>query len=333
MKIAFFSTKSYDREYFEEYLPKTKHKITYFDNGLDLNTISLATGFDAICVFVNDKIPKALIKKLHGIGIKVIALRCAGFNNVDLEAANDMGIRVFRVPAYSPEAVAEHTIALIQTLNRKTHKAYNRVRENNFSIEGLTGMNLHLKTVGVIGTGAIGKALCRILLGFCCEVIAYDPFENPEVKKMGVRYLSLLDLLRESDIISLHCPLTPGTKHLINQKTIGLMKKGVKLINTSRGALIDTKAVIKGLKNGQIGFLGIDVYEQEEKLFFKDLSEMVIHDDIIMRLMTFPNVLITGHQAFLTTEALQEISKITLDNLRDFEEGKEIKNEVKFEKQ
>ncbi|ERM82297.1 hypothetical protein P872_18580 [Rhodonellum psychrophilum GCM71 = DSM 17998] len=331
MKIAFYSTKSYDREYFEEYLPKTAHKITYFKNGLELNTVSLAAGFDAVCVFVNDKITKALIKKLHEIGIKAIALRCAGFNNVDLEAAKEFGIRVFRVPAYSPEAVAEHTIALIQTLNRKTHKAYNRVRENNFSIEGLTGMNLHRKKVGVIGTGAIGKALCRILLGFGCEVIAHDPFENPEIRAMGIRYVDLQELLKESDIISLHCPLTPESKHLINQKTIGLMKKGVKLINTSRGALIDTKAVIKGLKNGQIGFLGIDVYEQEEKLFFKDLSEMVIHDDVIMRLMTFPNVLITGHQAFLTTEALQEISKITLDNLSDFELGKEVKNEVEFQ--
>jgi len=331
MKIAFFSTKSYDREYFDEYAPKTNHKITYFESGIELSTVSLTSGFDAVCVFVNDKIPKTILKKLQENGVKAIALRCAGFNNVDLETAKKLGIRVFRVPAYSPEAVAEHTIALIQTLNRKTHKAYNRVRENNFSIEGLTGMNLHLKKVGVIGTGAIGKALCRILLGFGCEVIAYDPFENPEIKKMGIRYVDLSELLKESDIISLHCPLTPESKHLINQKTIGLMKKGVKLINTSRGALIDTKAVIKGLKNGQIGFLGIDVYEQEEKLFFKDLSEMVIHDDVIMRLMTFPNVLITGHQAFLTTEALREISKITLDNLTAFENKKDVKNEIEFQ--
>ncbi|WP_194778503.1 2-hydroxyacid dehydrogenase [Pararhodonellum marinum] len=331
MKVAFFSTKNYDKQHFNAYLSQTNHKIDYFEDYLSHHTINLCEGHEAVCIFVNDKLSRDIIEKLPEKGIKVIALRCAGFNNVDLEAARDHGLIVVRVPAYSPEAVAEHTVALILTLNRKTHKAYNRVRENNFSIEGLTGINLYGKKVGVIGTGAIGRAFCRIMMGFGCEVLAFDPYENEEVKQMGVKYLSKKDLMAKSDIISLHCPLTPDTHHLINEETIQWMKKGVKLINTSRGALIDTKSVIHGLKNGHIGFLGIDVYEQEEKLFFKDLSEIVIQDDVIMRLMTFPNVLITGHQAFLTEEALREITKITLDNLTDFEEGKPLKNEVKAE--
>jgi D-lactate dehydrogenase len=332
MKIAFFSTKSYDKVYFDDYLSKTNHEITYFGDNLTLDTVSLSDGYDALCVFVNDKINAKLVDKLAQMGIKVIALRSAGFNHVDLEAAAKKGLKVLRVPAYSPEAVAEHAVALILTLNRKTHKAFNRVRENNFSIEGLSGFNLHGKTIGVIGTGKIGVAFCRIMLGFGCKVLAFDPFPNEEAKKMGVKYVGKEKLLKESDIISLHCPLTPETKHLIDKASIDMMKKGVKIINTSRGALIDTKAVIWGLKTTHIDFLGIDVYEQEEKLFFKNLSEEVIQDDVLMRLMTFPNVLITSHQAFLTKEALQEITKITLDNLTAFEEGKELENEVVFKK-
>ncbi len=332
MKIAFFSTKSYDKVYFNAYLPKTNHQITYFEDYLNLDTVSLSDGYDAVCVFVNDKITSKLIDKLHQKGIKVIALRSAGFNHVDLEAAEKRGIKVLRVPAYSPEAVAEHTVALILTLNRKTHKAFNRVRENNFSIDGLTGFNLFKKTIGVIGTGAIGKAFCKIMLGFGCKVLAFDPYPSDEVIEMGIKYVDKETLLKESDIISLHCPLTPETKHLIDGESITKMKKAVRIVNTSRGALIDTKAVIQGLKTSQIGFLGIDVYEQEEKLFFKDLSEEVIQDDVLMRLMTFPNVLITSHQAFLTEEALQEITKITLDNLKAFEENKELVNEVKIKK-
>ncbi len=332
MNIAFFSTKSYDKIHFDKYLPKTNHSITYFEVNLTIDTVALSEGYDAVCVFVNDKVNQRIVDKLKKKGIKVIALRSAGFNHIDLEAAAKHGLKVVRVPAYSPEAVAEHAVALILTLNRKTHKAFNRVRENNFSIEGLSGFNLYGKTIGVIGTGAIGKAFCKIMLGFGCKVLAFDPYPNEDLKKIDVKYVNKQTLLKESDIISLHCPLTPETRHIIDPGSIAAMKKGVKIINTSRGALIDTMAVIQGLKSSQIGFLGIDVYEQEEKLFFKDLSEEVIQDDVLMRLMTFPNVLITSHQAFLTVEALQEITRITLDNLTAFEEGKELFNEVKFEK-
>jgi D-lactate dehydrogenase len=327
MKIAFFSTKSYDRIHFNSQLPETSHSITYFEDALSMDTVSLSEGYDAVCVFVNDKINKEVIEVLAQNKIKIIALRCAGFNNVDLDAAEANEIKVVRVPAYSPEAVAEHTIALLLTLNRKTHRAFNRVRENNFSIEGLTGFNLFQKTVGIIGTGAIGSAFSRIMLGFGCKVLAYDPYPNKGLA--GVEFVDLDELLHNSDIISLHCPLTPDTRHLINSERIAMMKTGVKIVNTSRGALIDTKAVIKGLKSGHIGSLAIDVYEQEEKYFFKNLSEEVIHDDVLMRLMTFPNVLITAHQAFLTEEALNEITKITLDNLTAFESGEILKNEVK----
>ncbi len=330
MKIAFFSTKSYDRIYFLSQLQYTSHSITFYEDTLTVDTVSLCENFDAVCVFVNDKINKKVIEKLSQYKIKVIALRCAGFNNVDLDAAEASGIKVVRVPAYSPEAVAEHTVALLLTLNRKTHRAYNRVRENNFSIEGLTGFNLYQKTIGVIGTGAIGSAFCRIMLGFGCKILAYDPYPNKGLK--DVEFVDLKVLLQESDIISLHCPLTPETHHLINADNIARMKKGVKIVNTSRGALIDTRAVIKGLKSAHIGSLAIDVYEQEEKFFFKNLSDEVIHDDVLMRLMTFPNVLITGHQAFLTEEALNEISKTTLDNLTAFESGEFLKNEVKMNK-
>ncbi|WP_239494921.1 2-hydroxyacid dehydrogenase [Pedobacter yulinensis] len=249
-------------------------------------------------------------------GVKVIALRCAGFNNVDLEAARQFGIRVCRVPAYSPEAVAEHAVAMLLTLNRKTHKAYNRVREQNFSLNGLLGFNLHGKTVGVIGTGKIGRAFCRIMLGFGCQVLAYDPFEDEELKGLGLRYAAFETVLQTADVLSLHCPLTAENKYLINRETLALMKRGSTIINTSRGALICTGDVIEALKNGHIACLGIDVYEQEERLFFKDLSGSIIEDDTIQRLMSFPNVLVTGHQAFFTDEALSQIAEITLSSLR-----------------
>ena len=329
MKIAFFSTKSYDRESFDRFLAKSGHEITYFDSKLDKHTVHLAEGHEAVCSFVNDQIDAGILKKLDQHGIKLIALRCAGYNQVDLNAAEELGIKIVRVPAYSPEAVAEHAFALILTLSRKTHKAYNRVRENNFSLEGLTGINIHSKTVGVIGTGAIGKAFCRIAKGFGCEILAFDIFENEEMKALGVKYLPLQEVLAKSQIISLHCPLTPETKHLINADTIEYMQKGVALINTSRGALIETKSVIKALKKGKIGFLGIDVYEEEEHIFFKNLSEEIIQDEQIARLMTFPNVLITGHQAFLTKEALEQIASITLSNISAFEKGKTLVNQIK----
>lgn len=328
MKVACFSTKSYDRQSFNRALPDFGHSFSYFEVKLDLHTISLADGHQAICSFVNDHIDEAVMKKLDQLGIGLIALRCAGYNQVDINAASARGIKIVRVPAYSPEAVAEHAFALILTLARKTHKAYNRVRENNFSLEGLTGFNIHGKTIGVIGTGAIGRAFCRIAKGFGCRVIAYDIHEDDEMKQLGVSYLTLDEVFSTSHIISLHCPLTPETHHLINAASIGRMQDGVALINTGRGALIETKAVIKALKNKKIGNLGIDVYEQEENIFFKNLSEEIMQDEQIARLMTFPNVLVTGHQAFLTKEALEQISKITLENITAYEKGESLVNEV-----
>ncbi len=331
MKVAFFSTKSYDRSSFNEFLEDSDHEVTYLEPKLDQTTVNLAEGFDAICTFVNDQLNQKVLEKLAEFKIKSIVLRCAGFNQVDLRAANDLGIRICRVPAYSPQAVAEHALALLLTLSRKTHKAYNRVRENNFSLEGLTGFNLHGKTVGVIGTGSIGKVFCKIMAGLGCNVIAFDPVQDPEVRDLGVKYTELDELFQSSDIISLHCPLTEETKYLIDAKSLSKMKDKVVLINTGRGALIDTKAVIKALKEKKVGNLGIDVYEQEEDLFFQNRSEEILQDEQIARLMTFTNVLITGHQAFLTEEALAQIAKITLQNLNELAEGAELTHEIKFE--
>ncbi len=326
MKIAFFSAKSYDKEFFDRYV--TTHELLYFEAPLNLQTVNLAAGCNAICVFVNDKLNKEVLTELNRLGVKLIALRCAGFNNVDLPSAGANNIKVVRVPAYSPHAVAEHAVALILTLNRKTHKAYNRVREGNFSLERLTGFDLFEKTVGVVGTGKIGEAFCNIMLGFGCKVLAFDLIENKELAAKGVEYLPLIDVLQQSSILSLHCPLTELTKHVINQQAIAMMKDEVMLINTSRGALIDTAAVIDALKSGKISYLGLDVYEQEEKLFFNDLSENVIQDDMIMRLLSFPNVLITSHQGFFTEEALTQIAQITLENIDAFEAGLPLKNSV-----
>ncbi len=333
MKVACFSTKSYDQESFDRILPEHGHKFTYLEAKLDRHTVSLAEGFDAICTFVNDHLDEIVLKKLAEIGVKNIVLRCAGYNQVDLKIAEELSFKICRVPAYSPEAVAEHAFALILTLSRKTHKAYNRVRDNNFSLEGLTGFNLSGKTIGVIGTGAIGNVFCRIAQGFGCKVLAYDLIENKELKSSGIEYVTLDELLSQSQIISLHCPLTPGTKHMINSTTLKQMPSGVMLINTSRGALIETKSVIKALKNRKVGFLGIDVYEQEEDLFFKNLSEEILLDEQITRLMTFPNVLITGHQAYLTNEALTQIAQTTLENLDQLEDNKLLENEIKFSEQ
>jgi len=326
MKIAFFSTKIYDREFFDRYI--TTHEIIYFEAPLNEQTVNLAAGCKAICVFVNDKITATVIKALKNIGVELIALRCAGFNNVDIVAAEADGITIVRVPEYSPYAVAEHAVALILTLNRKTHKAYNRVREGNFSLDRLTGFDLHNKTIGVIGTGKIGQIFCRIMLGFGCKVLAFDVVANRQLEAAGVEYLPLIDILGAADIISLHCPLTEQTQHLINAQTIAMMKEGVMLINTSRGALVNTAAAIDGLKNRRIGYLGLDVYEQEETLFFNDLSENIIDDEDIMRLLSFPNVLITSHQGFFTEEALAEIARVTLSNVDEFEAGNKLKNKV-----
>jgi D-lactate dehydrogenase len=326
MKIAFFSTQPYDKEYFERY--NTAHEFVFFEARLNAQTVNLASGCTGVCAFVNDQLNASVIKSLHDLGITIIALRCAGFNNVDLAAAKAHQITVVRVPAYSPHAVAEHALALIMTLNRKTHKAYNRVREGNFSLDRLTGFDLYGKTVGIIGTGKIGQCFASIMRGLGCRVLAFDLIANKDMEADGVTYLPMLELLQQSDVVSLHCPLTEQTKHLINDLTLAVMKKGAMLINTSRGALIDTGAVIKALKKGTLGYLGIDVYEQEEKLFFHDLSENVIEDDMLVRLLGFPNVLITSHQGFLTDEALTQIALITMDNITRFEAKETVANQV-----
>jgi D-lactate dehydrogenase len=325
-----FSTKYYERDSLNASNLENKHSLTYFDESLNAETIHLATGFDAVCIMLLDKLDKETIVKLAKMGIKLIDLRSAGFDNVDVNAATEQKIKVLRVPAYSPQAIAEHAAALILTLNRKTHKAYNRVRANNFSIENLMGFNLSEKTIGVVGTGKIGRAFCNIMLGFGCQIIAFDIKESMEMKQKGVVYKSFELLLAESDIISIHCPLTDDSRHLFNTLAFNMMQKGTMLINTSRGAIIKTVDAIEVLKNGQLGFLGIDVYEGEEKIFFNDLSESIVQDDVIERLMSFNNVLITPHLGFFTKEAVEQIASITIKNFSDFEIGLASENEVKL---
>lgn len=323
MKIAFFSAKPYDKQFFDKENAHYGFELQYFETHLGPHIVNaIDNGTQAVCAFVNDKLPAEIISTLAEKGVQIIAMRCAGFNNVDLDAAKKHNIRVCRVPAYSPEAVAEHAMAMLLTLVRKTHKAYNRVREQNFALNGLLGFNLHQKTVAVIGTGKIGTAFCRIALGFGCKVIAYDPFPNLELEKTGIIYLPLDQVLAQAHIISLHCPLTPENKHLINKNSLVLTPKGVTIINTSRGGLICTRDAIEALKSGHIGYLGLDVYEQEGQLFFKDLSGYIINDDTIQRLMSFPNVLITGHQAFFTAEALTQIAEVTLSNIATLQKEK-----------
>jgi D-lactate dehydrogenase len=315
MKVAVFSAKPYDQLFLEQANQEYGHELEFLNPHLDSQTVTLAAGFEAVCVFVNDRLDQSVIKSLHQQGIKLIALRCAGYNNVDLETAQELGITVVRVPAYSPYAVAEHAIALILTLNRKLHRAYYRVREGNFSLDGLLGFDLHNRTVGIIGTGQIGRIAGKILHGFGCRILAYDLYPNAEFAEQYGEYVALEDLFAQADIISLHCPLTPETQHLINEQAIAMMKPGVMLVNTSRGGLVDTQAVIQGLKSQQIGYLALDVYEQESNIFFEDLSAEIIQDDIFERLLTFPNVIITGHQAFFTEEALNNIAETTLANI------------------
>jgi D-lactate dehydrogenase len=332
MKVSVFSTKVYDKEYLDNANEDHRHELVYYESSLNVKTVKLAEGFDAVCVFVNDQLTGEVIEALAAMNIRLIVLRCAGFNNVDIESAFRHNISVVRVPAYSPHAVAEHAVALIMTLNRKTHKAYNRVREGNFSIERLAGFDIAGRTTGVIGTGKIGATFARIMQGFGCRVVAYDLYPNTELLSAGVQYLPLDEVFKISDIISLHCPLTPETFQIINRHNLKLMKKGAMLINTSRGKLVDTEAVIDALQAGRLGYLGIDVYEQEENLFFKDLSEIIIPDEKISRLMAFPNVLVTAHQAYFTDNALKQIAHTTLQNMTDFEEGKVNKgNEVRME--
>jgi D-lactate dehydrogenase len=326
-KISFFSTQAYDKLFFEKYNADFDFQLEFLDTQLNLKTVQLITDSSVVCVFVNDCVDAAVIAELAAKKVQIIALRCAGFNNVDLEAAKKHNMRVCRVPAYSPQAVAEHAMAMILTLNRKTHKAYNRVRDQNFSLNGLLGFDLFGKTIGVIGTGNIGKSFAKIGIGFGCKVLAFDVVVDSQLESLGVVYRDLNTLFKESDVISLHCPLNENTKHIINTETLSVMKKNVMIINTSRGDLIETSSVIDALKEEKVGYLGIDVYEQEEKLFFKDLSADIIKDDVIQRLMSFPNVLVTAHQAFFTEEALTQIALVTLSNIQDLIQKSRIENQ------
>lgn len=328
MKIAFFDTHLFEKNSFNEENKKAGHEIVYFETRLTEQSANLAAGFPCVCAFVNDRLNRNTLKTLATNGTKLIALRSAGFNHVDLKAVEEFGMQVVRVPEYSPYAVAEHAMALILSLNRKIHRAHNRVREGNFSLEGLVGFDLHGKKVGLIGTGKIGSVMAQILNGFGCKVLAYDLYEKSELKKLGVQYVPLPELLKNSDIISLHIPLTPQTRHILDDKAFALMKAGVMVINTGRGALIDTKSLIKSLKTGHIGAAGLDVYEEEEGIFFENLSDQVLQDDQLARLLTFPNVLLTSHQAFLTNEALGNIAHTTLQNISDFEQGGTLLNRV-----
>lgn len=331
MKVAVFSTKPYDQLSFEQANRHHGHDFTFLEARLTPSTVSLAreAEAEAVCVFINDEVNRKVLEKLAKLGIRLVALRCAGFNNVDLAAAKELGITVVRVPAYSPYAVAEHAVGLILMLNRRLYRAYNRVRDDNFALNGLLGFDLHGKTIGIVGTGKIGQCFAQIMKGFGCRLLAYDVYPNQTCLDLGVSYVDLPDLFAQSDVISLHCPLLPATYHLINDETIQQMKPGVMLINTSRGALMDTKAVIEGIKSGQIGYLGTDVYEEEEELFFEDLSGTVIQDDTFQLLQSFSNVVITAHQAFFTQEALSNIADTTLTNISTFAKGEPCPNEVK----
>lgn len=322
MKTAVFSTKPYDQKYLISANEDWGHELVFYETHLNEQTCRLSEGFQAVCVFVNDELTASVLKCLSGHGCRVVALRCAGFNNVDLQAAKRMGITVARVPAYSPASISEFTLGLILTLSRNIHRACNRTREGNFALNGLLGFDLYGKTVGVVGTGKIGAGTAKILCGFGCKVLASDRYESDELKTLGVQYVSRDELFQKSDIITLHCPLLPDTRHLINAETIKKMKTGVMIVNTSRGELLDTDAAIAGLKSGKIGSLAIDVYEEEAEVFFEDFSSRVIQDDTLARILTFPNAIITGHQAFFTIEALQAIASQTLENIAAVEHGK-----------
>lgn len=322
MRIAVFDTHSYDRHSFDEANKAFGHQLKYFEPRLSVETAALAQGYEAVCVFVNDQLNRPTLEALRAGGTRLIALRCAGFNNVDVAAAEELDLTVVRVPAYSPYAVAEHTVALLLALNRKIHRAYARVREGNFSLSGLVGFDLHGKTVGVIGTGKIGAVVARIMTGFGCRVLAHDQAPNDElIEDLDVRYVPLDDLYEQSDIVTLHVPLASDNVHLIDARAISRMKPGAILLNTSRGGLVATTALIDGLKSGRIGGAGLDVYEREAGLFFEDFSNHVIQDDELARLLTFPNVVITGHQAFLTDTALHNIAETTLANVSTVEAG------------
>jgi D-lactate dehydrogenase len=328
VKVAVFSTKPYDRRFLAAANERAGHDLRFFEPRLVPETTPLAAGFHAVCAFVNDRLDRPVLEALAAGGTRLVALRSAGFNNVDLDAAKALGMTVVRVPAYSPYAVAEHTVGLMLALNRKLPRAAARVREGNFTLDGLLGFDMHGKTAGIVGTGKIGTVVARILAGFGCRLLAYDPFPNDAAAALGVAYVPLAELLAASDIVTLHLPLTPESHHLVDAAAIAGMKPGAMLVNTSRGALLDTAAVIEGLKSGRIGSLGLDVYEEEADLFFEDLSSQVIQDDVFARLLTFPNVLITGHQAFFTEEALTAIAETTLANITAVERGEPCPNVV-----
>lgn len=336
-RIAFFSARAYERPFFDRALqespadgtPGTEpFELHYFETTLNDRTAGLARDHQVVCAFVNDHLDRPTLLVLKECGVRLIAMRCAGYNNVDLPAAKELGIPVVRVPAYSPHAVAEHTLALLLTLARKTHKAYARVRDGNFSLDGLMGFDVIGKTIGVVGTGRIGGIFAQIMRSLGCEVLAFDVYRDANLVAKGVRYVDLPELFADSDIISLHAPLTPASHHLINGESLNTMKKGVMILNTSRGALLDTRAVIAGLKAGRIGALGLDVYEQEEGIFFEDLSGQILQDDTIARLLTFPNVIITAHQAFFTDTAMTEIARTTMGNIREWDAGRPLTNEI-----
>ncbi|WP_342243175.1 2-hydroxyacid dehydrogenase [Pseudomonas sp. OTU5201] len=320
MRTILFSSQAYDRESF---LGACPHFELHFQQArLTLDTTTLANGFDAVCAFINDDLSAPVLERLANGGTRLIALRSAGYNHVDLVAAKRLGLTVVRVPAYSPHAVAEHAVALLLALNRRLHRAYNRTREGDFTLHGLTGFDLVGKTVGVIGTGQIGATFARIMAGFGCGLLAFDPQHNSSVEALGAIYVDLQELLANSDIISLHCPLNDATRHLVNAQSLEQMKRGAMLINTGRGALVDTPALIDALKSGQLGYLGLDVYEEEANLFFEDRSDLPLQDDVLARLLTFPNVIVTAHQAFLTREALSAIARTTLDNITAWAAGR-----------
>ena len=318
MRVAVFSTKPYDRTFLEAANADVGHELVYFEPKQGPETVPLAEGFPVVCVFVHDVVDRGVLEQLSRQGVRLVALRAAGFNNVDLAAAKDLGIAVCRVPAYSPYAVAEHAVALILTLDRRTHRAFNRVREGNFALDGLLGFDLHGRTVGIVGTGRIGAVFARIMAGFGCRLLAHDPYVNEDVTAVGATYVPLEELFASADIIALHAPLTPDTHHLIGRDALARMKRGVMLVNTSRGGLIDTEAVIDALKDGTIGHLGLDVYEEEDALFFEDLSGEILQDDVFARLLTFNNVLVTAHQAFFTADALRSIAQTTVENIAEF---------------
>ncbi|HET9467096.1 MAG TPA: 2-hydroxyacid dehydrogenase [Vicinamibacterales bacterium] len=328
MRIAFFSTHSFDRQFFDAANRSHGHDLRYLEARLTPATTALAAGAEAVCAFVNDDLHADVLTALHAVGVRLIALRSAGFNHVDLPRAFELGLTVARVPAYSPYAVAEHAVAMMLSLNRKIHRAHARVREGNFALDGLLGFDMRGRTVGLVGTGKIGTVMARILTGFGCRLLAYDVAVNPECADMGVHYRSLDELWAQSDIVSLHAPLTGDTRHMIDAAAIARMKPGVMIVNTSRGALVDTGALIDGLKSGHVGSVGLDVYEEEEQLFFRDLSAQVIQDDVFARLLTFPNVLITAHQGFFTREAMTAISEVTLENVSAFEQDRRTGNEL-----